>query len=356
VKKTGFIILTVVVVIITAFRSTSALSVEPAAAVPDSVMRSVYEEAKTPYKYGVVMRGGKGTKVDSPSVFRYGDRWYMVYIVFNDLGYYTSLAVSDDLLTWRARGIILDQGSGGWDTMQAAGYIALQDPVWGGTNELATHDGDYWMSYLGGALEGYETEPLSIGMAHTNIPDAPYPWMRISQNPVLFTDQPDTRWWEKATLYKSSVLLDQNRTLGHPFVMFYNAKTEGVERIGMAVSDDMKRWRRYGDDPLIDNGSGISGDPQVVRMGDVWVMFYFGAFWRPGAFDTFACSYDLVHWTKWTGPDLIASSEPWDAKYAHKPWVIKHDGVVYHFYCAVGDEGRVIALATSEDVRGVKSK
>lgn len=137
--------------------------------------------------------------------------------------------------------------------------------------------------------------------------------------------------------------------------LFYNARQKGpaVERIGMAVSRDLVNWRRYGDGPVIDNGPGrgISGDPQIVRMGDLWVMFYFGAFWRPGAFDTFACSNDLVTWTQWTGPDLIAPSEPWDREYAHKPWLLKHDGVVYHFYCAVGDQGRVIALATSKDLR-----
>ena len=113
-------------------------------------------------------------------------------------------------------------------------------------------------------------------------------------------------------------------------------------------------WLRYGQEPVIDNGSGISGDPQITRIGNVWVMFYFGAFWRPNAFDTFACSYDLVHWTKWTGPDLIEPSEPWDKKYAHKPWLIKHKGIVYHFYCAVGDQDRVIALATSKDLRQTK--
>ena len=59
----------------------------------------------------------------------------------------------------------------------------------------------------------------------------------------------------------------------------------------------------------------------------------------------------VEHWTKWDGEPLIKSSEPWDKKYAHKPWIIKHDGVVYHFYCAVGDQGRVIALATSEDLK-----
>ena len=48
--------------------------------------------------------------------------------------------------------------------------------------------------------------------------------------------------------------------------------------------------------------------------------------------------------------DLVEPSEPWDRKYAHKPWVIKHGGIVYHYYCAVGNSGRVIALATSKDL------
>jgi hypothetical protein len=32
------------------------------------------------------------------------------------------------------------------------------------------------------------------------------------------------------------------------------------------------------------------------------------------------------------------------------PWVLNHDGVVYHFYCAVGNEGRAIAFATSMEL------
>ena len=47
------------------------------------------------------------------------------------------------------------------------------------------------------------------------------------------------------------------------------------------------------------------------------------------------------------GPRLVEPSELWDKTFAHKPWVLKHDGVVYHYYCAVGNEGRCIALATS---------
>ena len=71
----------------------------------------------------------------------------------------------------------------------------------------------------------------------------------------------------------------------------------------MAVSDNMREWHRYGVAPLIDNGSGISGDPQITRIGDVWVMFLLRRFsGSAGAFETFACSYDLTHWTKWDGP------------------------------------------------------
>ena len=192
-------------------------------------------------------------------------------------------------------------------------------------------------------------------MAWTKDPTNAGEWTRTPENPVLAPDQSDARDIEKDTLFKTHILRDPAESLGWPFVMFYNARQRGpgVERIGMAVSRDLVNWRRYGASPVIDNGPGrgISGDPQVVRMGELWVMFYFGAFWRPGAFDTFACSKDLVAWTKWTGPDLIKPSEPWDREYAHKPWLLKHDGVVYHFYCAVGNEGRVIALATSKDLR-----
>jgi predicted GH43/DUF377 family glycosyl hydrolase len=317
-------------------------------------MQRVYEEVKTPYKYGVIMRPGENESIDCPNVFRFGDKWYMVYVgISGKTGYETLLARSEDLLHWKPLGKVLPFAGGGWDQWQAAGSIALSDFHWGAGGELQQYRDRYWFSYFGGAKQGYETDPLSIGIASTTTADRSEPWDRYGENPVLAPDQPDARPFERATLYKSHIIWDKSQSLGYPFVMFYNAKQQGpwVERIGMAVSSDMVHWSRYGSEPVIDNGRGISGDPQIVRIGDLWVMFYFGAGWRPRAFDTFACSYDLVTWTKWTGPDLIAPSEPWDKTYAHKPWVLKHDGVVYHFYCAVGSEGRAIALATSKDLR-----
>jgi predicted GH43/DUF377 family glycosyl hydrolase len=319
-------------------------------------MQRVFEAARTPHKYGIVLRPPTGTMYDCPSVFRHRGRWYMLFVSITDkVGYETHLAGSDDLLHWEPLGKVLPFRDEGWDRWQADGGIALQDTTWGGSAELQTHDGKYWLSYLGGALQGYETDPLAIGLAWTDDPSRPTPWTRLAENPVLQPSDPDARPFERKTLYKSNIIRDPSRSLGAEFVIYYNGKQEGkvgTERIGMAVSDDMLRWRRLGDGPVIDNGErGISGDPQVVRMGDLWVMFYFGHVWKPKAFDTFACSRDLVDWTKWDGPHLVEPTEPWDATFAHKPWVIKWDGVVYHFYCAVGNEGRAVALATSEDLR-----
>jgi len=332
-------------------RAVIDLPQQAARPVPQSIMQGIYDEVKTPFKYGIVLKPEAGQKVDCPSVFRHGDKWYMLYIIFDGAGYETALAESDDLLAWKPLGKILSFRSGTWDAQQAGGYIALQDYNWGGTAQLQPYEGRYWLSYLGGALKGYETDPLAIGMAWTDAPDKPAEWTRLEQ-PVLTRDQPDCRDFEKLTQYKSNIIWDKEERLGYPFVMYYNAKkASGYERIGMAVSKDMKTWLRFGQEPIVDNGSGITGDPQIVKIGDVWVMFYFGAFWKPKAFDTFACSYDLVSWTKWTGPHLVEPTEPWDTQYAHKPWMIKHDGVVYHFYCATGDQGRVIALATSRDLK-----
>jgi len=332
--------------------------IESARDVSADEMQQVYDQVKTPHKYGVVLQPEENQKFDCPNVFRHGDKWYMVYAVFEELvGYETCLAESDDLLHWQPLGTILPFSKTGWDAWQADGGVALIDHQWGGSAELQTYKDKYWMTYIGGAKQGYEPDPLKMGLAWSKTPHQPIPWTRYEGNPILSPADPDTRFFEKKTIYKSNVIWDKEESLGYPFVMFYNGKEEaggGHEMIGLAVSRNMKDWRRLGDTHVIYNDPesrySISGDPQVVRIDDLWVMFYFGAFWQPGAFDTFACSYDLINWTKWEGPHLVEPSEPYDETFAHKPWLIKHDGIVYHFYCAVGDQKRNIALATSKDL------
>ncbi len=326
--------------------------------VPGLVMQKIYDEVKTPYKYGLVMVPENSSKMlDCPSVFNYKNTWYMTYIIFDGNGYETWLAKSTDLLKWETLGKLMSFTDNTWDANQKAGYIALQDYGWGGSYKVEKYKGKYWMSYLGGDVSGYEAGVLGIGMAYSKTINEPVEWQRIDK-PVISAKDEDVRWYDKITIYKSSVIRDKKKSLGHPFVMYYNAKgndeangKKTAERIAMAVSDDMVSWERFGKEPVIDHGTGISGDAFITKIDDVWVMFYFGAGWKPGAFDRFACSYDLVNWTDWQGEDLISPSEDYDNQYAHKPFVVKHDGVVYHFYCAVDkDENRGIAVATSKDM------
>jgi predicted GH43/DUF377 family glycosyl hydrolase len=321
--------------------------------VSKETMEQVFNEIKTPYKFGIVFKHPDANKLmDSPTIFKKNGIWYMTYIVFDGKGYETWMAKSKDLLHWSSMGKILSFSNNSWDANQKAGYMSLVDIDWGGSYKVEKFQNKYWMSYLGGNTIGYEAGVLGVGMASNKTLTKPVEWQTVAR-PILQAKDIDSRWFENKTIYKSTVIRDQQKLTSHPFVMYYNAKgdTAKYESIGMAVSDDMVSWKRYGTSPVITKYKGICGDAQIVKINKLYVMFYFGAFWKPGAFERFACSYDLVNWTDWEGDDLIKSSTDDDETYAHKPWVIKWKGVVYHFYNAVGKSGRVIALATSKELQ-----
>lgn len=344
--------------------------------ISQNVMQKIYDEVKTPYKYGMVVAPEDNYhKIDCPMVYREGNRWFMTYVVYNGKegtdgrGYETWLATSDDLLQWKTLGRLLCYADKGWDMNQRAGYPALIDWTWNGSYEMAKYKGRHWMSYFGGEGTGYESvrKPLNMGMASTkgDITQA-HPW-ETSPAPVLSINDKSAQWWEKLTHYKSTVYWDRNKTLGKPFVMFYNAAGINpanqlkAERIGIALSSNMTSWRRLplrtakrktGNPVFFHESPGIiTGDAQIVKFPHYYVMFYFSAFnpkRKYNAYNTFAVSRDLVNWQDWEGADLVYPSKPYDDMFAHKSYVLKHQGVVYHFYCAVNHAGqRGIAVATS---------
>ena len=341
-----------------------------------NVMQKIYDEVKTPYKYGMVVAPKDNYhQIDCPMVYREGGKWYMTYVVYNGKngtdgrGYETWLATSDDLLQWKTLGRLLCYADKGWDMNQRAGYPALIDWTWNESYEMAKYKGRHWMSYFGGEGTGYEAirKPLNMGMASTkgDITQA-HPW-KTSPSPVLSINDKSAQWWEKLTHYKSTVYWDKNKTLGKPFVMFYNAgginptNQLKAERIGIALSSNMTSWRRLplrtakrkaGNPVFFHEAPGIiTGDAQIVKFPHYYVMFYFSAYnpeRKYNAYNTFAVSRDLVNWQDWEGADLVYPSKPYDDMFAHKSYVLKHQGVVYHFYCAVNHAGqRGIAVATS---------
>lgn len=326
--------------------------------VSDSEMENIYNKIKTPYKKGAVLKWDDYF-TDSPSIFKKEGKFYMYFIAISKdtkvSGYETHLAVSENLTDWEYLGPIFKRNDlNNWDSKQCAGYAAYFDINFEGSNELGKVNGNYYISYLAGNSDGYEPDPLFMGLAKTKNPLDSDSYVRF-KDPILKPDDPDVRENETLTLYKSFLFEDPLKVTGYKYVNIYNAKPKShVERLFLAVSDDGENWERYGnkeifDMKLTDPDTRIAGDPQIILIDDIYVMIFFHYTKGKGAYNTFACSRDLVNWKLWDKAPLIEPTEAYEDIHAHKPWFVRHNGVNYHFYCAVNrNNERFIALATSE--------
>jgi hypothetical protein len=90
----------------------------------------------------------------------------------------------------------------------------------------------------------------------------------------------------------------------------------------------------------------------VLRYDGQWAIFYFGLDTRGVARELLALSPDLRSVSKCSGYLIdVGPKGSVDSKYAHKPSLIYHEGVLHHFYCAVSEEhGRGISVATSKPI------
>lgn len=338
--------------------------------ISSEVIQNIYEEVKTPYEYGIVLEySGQGSGefdsdlIDNPNVFTIpgDDKYvYMTYVGHDGSGYRTGMARSEDLLTWEKIGKVLDNGEpGAWDEYNAAGYI-VKDHNWGEMpTPHRTKDGKYAMTYLASDEPGYEAGIKRAGVAFANKilnDDGTVAQWNRYPDPVLDASNGEYPY-ESGTIWKLQAVWDNER---QRYVGFYNAST-GPEVMCQAYSEDLINWQREEKNPVLNKDVSPSGenwgdshnaDADVVRIGDYWVMFYFTS--SPGGIiDSFAVSKDMVNWTKSYLP-LTKRNDTYSSTYAHKPCVFKKNGVVYHFYNAVGTEGRLIALDTSIDLTAVK--
>ncbi len=327
--------------------------------VSDETMQDVYQRIKTPYKYGAILKYDD-EMCDSPFIFRYRDKWYMNFVKIDKdtktSGYEEHLCQSDDLLHWEYMFPVFTRSlDGSWNSRQIGGVAAFVENDLYGQYRIQDLDGYYYFCGYGGNLDGYETDPLYMGLARTDDIFQPshYRWF----DPILRPNDPDGRVGERLTHYRSHMFIDEAKTTGYSYVNAYNAKDgDHRESIYLAVSNDGIHWERYGDKYVIyddteDKSIRINGDAQILKYGDLYIMIYF-VLQNGITYDTFACSYDLQHWKKWTGKRLIESEYDWEDLYAHKPYVLVENGVVYHYYCACNKKGeRFIALATSKPLQ-----
>jgi len=300
----------------------------------------------TPYKYGKPVLTGSGIEgtynykaVDCPLVFSHNGKFYMIHVGFDGSGYQTGLAVSDDLINWTQCGVILKRGANmEWDRVGMAATTVLMDKDLYGGNKLMKWNGKYWLMYHAYPNVGYEAGSAEFGLAWTE-DETLMDWHFCGEPVFSWKDGAD---WERGGLYKVDLVRHNGK-----FYIFYNAKDNAdksvrwIEQTGMAVSDDLIHWTRPFDKPVLPVSkdawdSRFASDPQVFydKKEQQWVMFYFGL-GNLSACDGIAVSKDLYTWEKFPAPILtIGGSGTIDSIYAHKPYVIWHNDMLYHFYCA----------------------
>jgi len=317
---------------------------------------------ETPYKLNKLVlqaSGEAGTydalSVDCPFVFQHDGLWYMTFVAFDGIGYQTGLASSADLVRWTKIGCILrrDPAVPMLRYNAALNWIMRENGL-ESPGRLKRVHGKFVGAYHAYPNQGYEEGAASIGLAYST--DLHH-W--TLGEPALRPENGDL--WEHGGLYKPCLL-----EFNGDYYLFYNAKnrtdSDWREQTGVAISKDLKTWKRYPGNPIIPNGgfgapdSNFASDPCVLQNGKEWAFFYFGLDAKGVARDLAATGPDLFHVTKLQHP-LIDVGAPGsvDSQYAHKPSVVAHKGDLYHFYCAVGKsngrEIRGISVARSNPWR-----
>lgn len=236
----------------------------------------------TPYKYGKLVLAASPGKdafdcrsVDCPFVFQNDGVFYMTYIGWDGTGYQTGLASSSDLLQWRKLGLILRRDPNSPITrFNVAMNWILRESTLRSPGRLRKVRGRFLGVYHAYPNPGYESGPAVIGLCRSD------DLRRWEVEPPCLNPAEGAEW-ERGGLYKPC-LVEQGGT----YYLFYNAKNEGErgwrEQTGVAVSTDLKSWKRYEGNPILPNGGARSwdeifaSDPCVLIDGSRWVMFYYG--------------------------------------------------------------------------------
>ncbi len=322
-----------------------------------------FSRYETPHKYGKLVLAADPAadafdhrSVDCPFVFRAKGEFYMLYVGFDGAGYQTGLAVSRDLVRWRKLGCIVprDPASPVARHSVALNWI-LREASFDSPGELKKVRGRYVGVYQVYPGAGYEVGPGRIGLCWSD------DFRRWELGEICLRPE-DGADWERGGLYKPCLI-----EVSGTYYLFYNAKTQNLpksegggwrEQTGVATSTDLKTWKRYEGNPILRNGGPgspderFASDPCVVLDGKRWLLFYFGLDKKGKARDLLATGDGPFQMTK-SDRILIDVGPPGtvDSTYAHKPSVVMHRGILYHFYCAVSgrhpNEVRGISVARS---------
>lgn len=295
----------------------------------------------------VIVKGSSGdpdeSLAESPTILRdpKSGRYVMVYAGYDASSRGRACwATSNDLVTWTKQGVFLaHSGTGGApDQNGVTGPLLLWDD----------ENAQYVLYYIGLTALGYEAGTKTLCMATAT--SLAGPWTRAGAG-----ISPSGSGWRSTAIWHPSLVERQGT-----YYLFFNATGAGsLEKIGYATAPAITGPWTVDDtnSPVLSTVAATwestnVGDPSVRQVGDVWVMDYYGYNGTVAA-DGIAVTSDHdfpLGWVKHPSNPIISPSATYDAKFAHKPFVMVDGGRVFHYYTAVAaDDTRQIALAVSRD-------
>jgi len=170
-------------------------------------------------------------------------------------------------------------------------------------------------------------------------------WMKSINNPVL-TENPGG-WDGNSTEHGSFVLKEDGL-----YKMWYEGSSDyDVRQLGYATSTDGITWNKYGGNPVLQAGpegydQHVAGHGSVLHEGNEYKLWYH-ATGDQGAIIAYATSPDGITWTK-QGPVLLPTAG-WD-EFVWGPSVLNLNGTYWMWYSGAGSLlSPSIGVATSPD-------
>lgn len=266
----------------------------------------------------VLHRGPSGTwdavDVLNPTIVFVEGVYYNLYSGYDGSRWQTGLATSLGGINWRKfeGNPVLRLSERGWDST----YIAANGSV-------AHADGTFYYWYQGG-------EKAQIGVATSKDARA---WDRLAE-PVLKPGPKGS--WDDTGVADPAVI-----HLADTFYMYYlGMDSYGVQRLGVARSNDGRKWEKSIANPILDVGppgyhdeNGL-GEPAVFRVGQRFYMLYTGRNASEVRTQLLATSPDGVHWMKkLRGPVLdVGPSNAWDSAVVADAWPMIINGQLLVWY------------------------
>jgi predicted GH43/DUF377 family glycosyl hydrolase len=263
----------------------------------------------------VLARGAPGEwdagDVLNPSVVRRGDRYFNFYSGFDGRTWHTGLATSGDGASWSKLGKVLSPDPASWE---GDDYIAANGSALHADNAFL-----YW--YQGGRLP-------RIGLARSSDGRS----FRKLDSPVL-EPGPRGSWDERGVADPYVIRIDDT------FYMYYLGQDRARrQRLGLARSSDGVTWAKLRSNPVLELGQAGTfdeaglGEPAVWRSHGRYWMLYTGRDRKEHRSIGLALSTDGVRWRRYSEAPVFSGDRAWNSKVVCDPTVMEETGRIVVWY------------------------